>query len=75
MTTIEVEVTYPSTLEGMRVLQDRIDTSHANMVMNIVNKINCSYESKTTLLKNIKEKVAKVQVESTLDRFLKDTAT
>ncbi|MHC1747482.1 MAG: hypothetical protein AB9856_03725 [Cellulosilyticaceae bacterium] len=67
---IKVSVTMPSTLEGMKALQDRIDTVYAENVMKILNKLDCSYETKVALLERVMN--APDNNDSTLDRFLRE---
>lgn len=47
---IEVIVHYPETEEGKRLLQDTINTIHAEMIVSYIENLKCSIAEKKRLL-------------------------
>lgn len=56
---INVVVHYPQTEEGRRGLAQRVASTHADMVYQTIQKLNCSSEQKVQLLDSIIETYSK----------------
>lgn len=53
---MNVRVHYPQTEEGLKELYDRLASIQAEIIIGYINNLNCTYEEKVQLLKQVAEK-------------------
>lgn len=54
---MKIRMHFPTTEEGKQALQDRLAETHAQMIKDYIEKLNCSSEQKVRLFNEIKEDI------------------
>lgn len=54
---MNIRVHYPQTEEGMKELQERIDTMYADIVIGNINRLDCTREKKLEIFNHVKNSI------------------